>query len=159
VGDLSGYSRAISRPLATTQLRMNAWRTLPVVLRIPATNPIYGPFQKLISQGEFTEGFTILKVGVLARWIELQQRETLSKAQAKRLSLSVDEMGWRIAPDPAIGGGAFFWEQEAALFKSSGGAPSANLVTLSRHLYLTAIVSSDGKAEDQLEIFRRVISD
>ena len=149
---------AISKPLATTQMRINAWNALPAELRLPSTSPIYEPFQNLIAGAETHDGFQIVQLGQLAQLIGLQRCDILSTAQARRISSSVRGLGWKIAPDPTIIGGAAAWTQEAALFQFPAGT-SANLPVLSRLLYLTAIVCAEDLGREQLEIFRRLVSD
>ena len=156
--DLSSYSRAISKPLATTQMRINAWNALPAELRLPSTSPICEPFQKVIARAEMHDGFQIVQLGQLARLIGLQKCDILSTAQGRRISSSVRGLGWKIAPDPTTIGGAAAWTQEAALFQFPGDT-SANLPVLSRLLYLTAIVCAEDLGREQLEIFRRLVSD
>jgi hypothetical protein len=151
VADLSNYSRAISKPLATTQLRVNAWRALPAELRLPATNPVFDRFTQIIGRAQAFDGYRIMKVGLLAQLIGIARCERLSAAQGRRLSAAIQELGWRMAPDPTVSGGSPSWEQELALFQPLASDPSPQLPVLSGLLYLTAIVCGESLGGEQLD--------
>jgi hypothetical protein len=161
VADLSNYSRAISKPLATTQLRINAWRALPAEIRLPSTNPVFERFTQLLGRAQAFDGYRIVKVGVLAQLMGFDSYEKLTAARARRLSAAIQELGWRIAPDPTICGGLppwKSWEQELALFEPLALEPSPQLPLFSGILYLTAIVCGESLGKEQLEIFRRTVA-
>jgi hypothetical protein len=77
VADLSNYSRAISKPLATVQLRVNAWRALPAEFRLPATSPVFDRFTQIIGRAQAFDGYRIMKVGLLAQLIGIARCERL----------------------------------------------------------------------------------
>ena len=156
VADLSNYSRAISKPLATTQLRINACRALPAEIRLPATNPVFERFTQLLGRAQAFDGYRIVKVGVLAQLMGFDSYENLTAARARSLSAAIQELGWRIAPDPTICGGLppwKSWEQELALFQPLALEPSPQLPLLSGILYLTAIVCGRASGKSNWKSF------
>jgi hypothetical protein len=81
VGDLSNHSLAI-KPLATTQLRINAWRGLSAEIRLPATNAVFERFTRLIGRAQAVDRYRIVKVGVLAQFMGFEVAKTLGRVAA-----------------------------------------------------------------------------
>jgi tellurite resistance protein len=162
VDDLSGYSRALSSKKQGQSAALLAWKSLPVELRTLETHPLLAGFNELLGASVREGEYTFTNVSLIASLAGIPQREKLAISSSREIAVTIESLGWNIAPDPRITGLPLAWNQEVALYQLS---PDQQIVSdvsgVIRLLYLAiSIAAADGviEAEETNSFYQLVAS-
>lgn len=161
VDDLSGYSRALVSVRSGAGAALARWQTLPAELRNLEEHPAKPAFDTLLNNSPQEGDYTFVPTAALAAVVDIPERPKLTAAQSQQLVELVNNLGWQLAPDPALTGLALAWNQELALFRATAPEPRPpNLPGMVRLLYLAVTVAAaDGAIEqEELATFYDLIS-
>jgi uncharacterized tellurite resistance protein B-like protein len=118
-------------------------------------------WSQIMAEKTFENGSVLLAVRELAPLLNISEAERLSISDSRSLGYALDNFGFCIEPDARQTGAAYWWHQEAAVFKRTGKiAPaSAAYVGAAALLQLcTLIAAADGHvSSEELNVFREFV--